>query len=369
MAPYFADLRGVVSWSEQFYAGHAALADLRDPWNRPMNLPDWWIHVHALGATSANVMAVGFGMYATFLIAAFYVVGRLDVRGGFLTGLFLISYAVMFAMERANVDLVIFCLLAMAVAFRRSIPAAALVLALAAILKLYPLFALGALINRSWQKALPWMVAGVLFFAVGVGDHLHALGATAAMSPNMRSGILSFGLTSLSLEFWEQFHRPDLYLPVAVGSFTVFLAATGVALWSRPLLAAAGDERTLFAFRAGAGVYIGAFFLGTNHDYRLIFLLFCLPLLFQLVGQNDSARRWAVATLALILISVNWLYLAADGVWPQLLLKHGVTWALLVCLIALFVASLPPELQWPRRSPRDAPDQREVSDRASEPVG
>jgi hypothetical protein len=345
MKPYFADLRGVASWSEQFCADDKRdVTRLRDPWNRPFNYHYWWLYSAKFGLNSQTVMAFGYGMGTLWMMAAFFVLGRLDLYGGLASGLFLISYAMMFGLERANVDLFIFTLLAVALAVRRWPPLSAVAIGLAAILKLHPVFAFPAMLVRPWRKTLPWLGAGLFFFAWGIMNHFHDFIADMSVAPNMRTGVLAFGGTALGLEWIEHFGRPDLYPLVLAISVGMLYLAAGFAAWIRPRIEVPLQlERELFAFRLGAGVYLGCFLMGTNHDYRAIVLLFCLPLLLRMVRLNLE-RNWARLTLLLILVVVNWLYLLPDR-WPEFFFKQGVTWMLFTCLAALFMATLPPALR------------------------
>jgi hypothetical protein len=256
----------------------------------------------------------------------------------------------MFGLERANVDLLIFVLIALALELRRIPCLSVLIIALAAILKLHPLFAFLALVTPPWRKNLPWLGVGLLVFALGLGVYLHEFMANMSSAPNMRSGALSFGMTTLGVEFMDRFQLPDLYPEVVATGCAALILALGIGASIRPRLKAVLlDEREVYAFRMGAGIYIGSFALGTNHDYRAIFLFFCLPLLFRFVRKRLNLG-WTWTTLSLILVYVNWLYLMGEWNWPDFVLKQVVAWALLGCLTGLCVASLPPALQWPRRT-------------------
>jgi hypothetical protein len=279
MPPYFADLRGIVGWTEKRQAGISPQSpEFRDPWNRPDNYPRWWLYSNDLGLNRYTVMEFGYGMGALFLISSFYVLERLDVFGGLVAGLFLVSYAVMFGLERGNVDLLMFVLLALAVSLRRFPPLTAGVIALAAILKLHPAFAFFALLMPPWKKNLPWLGAGLFIFAVGTLHHLQDFTTAMRSAPNMRSGILSFGTTSLGLVYIERFNRPDLYLEVLIFGALMLIVAVGTGAWTRPSLNPHElGERRLFTFRVGAGIYLGSFLLGTNHDYGRSFFFFASP--------------------------------------------------------------------------------------------
>jgi len=341
MPPYFADLRGVVSWSDQYAAaGRTASGPLLDPWNRPMNYPHPWLYLHDLGVNGGNVMMAGYAIGALFIAAAFFVLGPLDVFGGVVAGGFLTSYAVLFGFERANVDLLLFALLAGALAGRRFPAVAAFLTALAAILKVHPLFAFGAMVRPPWKQSLSWLGAGVLLFIVVTSLHAREFMVSLGSAPNMRTGRLSFGMTALGLELAERARRLDLYPLVLATGVAALILVAGAAVYVRPSLSLArDDERALFAFRIGAGIYLGSYLLGTNHDYRAACLVFCLPLLLRLLRQ-DASRRWAFGSLLLVLVSVDWLYLAGDGEWLDSTLKQGTSWALFFCLSALFAATL-----------------------------
>jgi hypothetical protein len=314
-----------------------------------MNYPHPWLYLHDLGVNGGNVMMAGDGIDALFLAAAFFVLGPLDAFGGLVAGGFLTSYAVMFGLERANVDLLMFALLAGALAGRRFPPLAAFLISVAAILKVHPLFAFCAMVRRPWKQALPWLGAGVLLFIVVTSLHAREFVASLGSAPNMRTGNLSFGMTALGLELVEHAHRPDLYPVVLASGFALVILVGGAAVRARPtLLLAREDERALVAFRIGASIYLGSYLLGTNHDYRAACLLFCLPLLLRLL-RRDTAPRWAFASLLLVLLSVDWLYVAPDGGVIDSTLKQGSSWALFFCLTGLVAATLPGTISGPRQ--------------------
>ncbi|MFN3308989.1 MAG: hypothetical protein ACK44E_07245, partial [Anaerolineales bacterium] len=76
--------------------------------------------------------------------------------------------------------------------------------------------------------------------------------------------------------------------------------------------------RYLDAFRAGSAIYIGTFFLGSNFDYRLVFLLLTIPQLIQWAQE----RRVLVRHLAQITLAALYLSL-----WHRMMLR-GLEWLL-----------------------------------------
>ncbi len=349
MPPYFADLRGVVAGTERMREGIPPwTADLHDPWNRPYNYPKWPLYSDLLGLNRDTVVPFGLGMMALFFAASFYALGRLSLFGGLAAGIFLTSVSIQYALVRGNLDVVNYIIIALALAWRRLPAVAATVIAIAASLKLYPIFGFLALLSPPWKKNLVALALGLgVFGLVELGD-LQQVMIANQHSWNLKSSELSFGTAILGIHLIDYFHRPDLYFKVlAIGSIT-YLLIVGVVAPLRPTMDLAKiDPRQLFAFRLGAGIFIGSFGLGINHDYRCIILLFCLPLLCQWVSDR-TALPWSRTTLLLILAYVNWNAFSWEVWMWSYILKQLVAWAMTAGLIGLTIATLPEILQWPK---------------------
>lgn len=112
--------------------------------------------------------------------------------------------------------------------------------------------------------------------------------------------------------------------------------------------------RYLDAFRAGSAIYIGTFFIGSNFDYRLVFLLLTIPQLIQWVQERQAlTRRLAKITLAALYLSLwhRWILLALERLLPKdfpgsfsralaFFPDEIANWVLFAGLIFLFFASL-----------------------------
>ena len=72
-------------------------------------------------------------------------------------------------------------------------------------------------------------------------------------------------------------------------------------------------------FLAFGAIYAFTFAIGSNWDYRLIFLLPTLPLAFDLARQSTH-RKWAIAYMALVILAENPLELISiyGGAFCQL---------------------------------------------------
>ncbi|HLP00539.1 MAG TPA: glycosyltransferase 87 family protein, partial [Opitutaceae bacterium] len=136
----FLDLQVVTAGAESRALGFDPLHENpRDPLRRQLNYPRVWQSLAHLGVERRHTTALGIGVVAAFL-AAVVVFPRRLARGAALgLGALLLSPAVMLALERGNIDLVLFVVAALALfAARRSTVAATGLLLVGFGLKLYP---------------------------------------------------------------------------------------------------------------------------------------------------------------------------------------------------------------------------------------
>jgi hypothetical protein len=103
------------------------------------------------------------------------------------------------------------------------------------------------------------------------------------------------------------------WIPIVAVALVLFLAvSSALAVWRRGRAQYRLDEGSDgVAFLFGSGIYCGSFLLlGTNYTYRLMFLLLCLPQLFDWMetprDDDAGARRMAYLLLGSCLISM-WL--------------------------------------------------------------
>lgn len=355
MPPYFADLRGVVAGTERMREGIPAwTADLHDPWNRPYNYPKWPLYSDLLGLNRHTVIPFGLGLTALFFASSFYALGRLSLFGGLAAGIFLVSVSIQYAVVRGNLDIFNFILIALALAWRKLPALAGIVIAIAASLKLYPLFGFLALLSPPWKKSLIALALGLgVFGLVELGDLQQVMEANQH-SWNLKSSELSFGSAILGIHLIDQYNRPELFFTALATGSMAYLLLVGITAPLRPTLDLAKiDSRQLFAFRLGAGIFLGSFGLGINHDYRCIFLLFCLPLLLQWIAER-TALFWSRVTLWLILGYVNWNAFSNEGWLWSYIGKQAVAWGIATGLIGLTIATLPEALQWPKLARQSA---------------
>jgi hypothetical protein len=281
-----------------------------DPLGRPYNYPGIWAAAFRIaGVSGADTELVGWTMVVLACVALAAVgvaVGRRpDWAGLVLATLALSSPPMLLMAERGNTDLVIVVLLSVAVLAalsRRTWLLSALVLALAAGLKLFPA---GSILGL--RRRVEWLVAGAMTAVAVAVLALPDLRAIQAGTPSYND--VSFGAGVVpSVVRGDLAAAPGLTVEgrdQLLGLVCVALVLAVVLLvrgLRRRVLATAaavaGDGLTRVLFMVGAGAFLTAYALTTSFDYRLFTLVFVvLAGLRVRAGGPRVLAVWAVVSL------------------------------------------------------------------------
>ena len=273
------------------------------------------------------------------------------------------SYAVCYAAERANADILLYLMaLGAGLLLLRRDQArffAYPVIVLAGLLKFYPL-ALLVLALRERRRA---------FLAIAVATGLATGAALLAVLPQLREMAANIPRNFLRDAFGGDIlpsimacaagehaddcaSLPDHPGQAALANYFVtwIICLTGAALLARAVLrldgfarelAALGEAETLF-LAIGGIVVAGCFFAGRNVDYRQVFFLMTVPGFLALTrAAARPVRRLAAATLVLI-VFLMWkeaihVWWDGAGLNPVLLfvLREVAFWAVIAVLLAV----------------------------------
>jgi len=288
LSPPFADMRfiqGAVISSDEGL--NPQISNPHDPLHHSLNYPLVWVKI---GQALNLPDELRFNQLCSLVVMGFvsicgYILFRFP-SFGLLTCLF--STATLLSIERGNVDLIIFSLVfVFALVFPRTL--SPIPLLVATMLKLYPVFLLGTLlIKRQLILFFTSLIFALAIFAY-MSDQLPLI-----YSNTPSSTWISYGFPSLALHFWA-YNLPPWMLASAI--IVICSAILMMAVYFRKIegcLLLDGFDASLFL--AGASIYVGTFIISSNYDYRLIFLIFCVPF----VEKN----RFPLGTLSVILIIV-----------------------------------------------------------------
>ena len=245
----------------------------------------------------------------------------------------LFSPPIFLALERANLDIAIFSLLVLAAVleFRLRAPWGYAVVLAAGALKYFP-FAAGAAFLRStrrgWTYFAGFCAAFALFVWITRGYIITAhqpdvwrLGWGYSVVFPLLPGILQ--THGIAMRPWSD---SRMFVLLALAAALMLAAAW---TWRRPLRAFLGphrSSRTLFLI--GAILYAALFVTSGNYEYRSVFILLLLPLLFRM-SQPSRPLAWCglVLVFAAFLLSWfrgnDWLFLAHQAAYWLLLLFCG----------------------------------------------
>ncbi len=355
MSPSFADIRSILYGVQASASGYDPLyANPLDPFGRVMAYPRIWLLLGVFHLTPDNTILLAAIEGALFFAGLFLFVDRLERATALMIGAAVISPAAMLCFERGNTDLVAFFLLACALA----IPAIGITISLiefAALLKLYPVAALGVLLNQSKSRLVLWLSVGLAIF----GIYAALTWRDIAQILSVASKGVGFSYGAAVLGVWvldstaSRLLANTAFLASYLGSVALLLYILSRS-HADGAVVSSSTTRILDAFRVGALIYVGTFLQGNTWNYRLIFLIFSLPALIEWSrSENTTPRRLARMALILLMLSL-WVPLFGATEPPTMTflgmlpiaLAQLANWGLFATLTYLLFASLP---AWARR--------------------
>ena len=357
MTPHFADARVILSGLESRRDGYNPLVDNpRDPWKRPMNYPRVWLLLGSFQLDQRHTTAMGLLFIAAFALGLCLMSAEIDRSTAWLLAVCAFSPAVLFGVERANNDLLMFLILALALTvLQRSRLAALTLVGVGTLLKLFPFLGITMFLRvprREFLRLL-WVAVGFgVLYAFLTIDDLYRIREVTPQSVR-----LAYGANVVWASFQVHFSRPLVAWSLVVTSYiAVVLACVAAIALRRHTMRVYGPARSdhLDAFRVGSAVYLGSFVLFVNWDYRLMFLLFTLP---ALAGWARERRHpiGRIARVALPAIVFSCWSLGMHGAvlhTPRLLplwflIEQAAKWVAFVALLCAYAYALP-EWHYPR---------------------
>jgi hypothetical protein len=347
----FFDARNLTAAWESNRLGYDPLyVSPRDPWGRPLMYLRPWLLLGALGLDQSHTIVIGVGLVTTMFVTFVLLAGRVTLGAGIVLAFAACSPAVMFAVERANMDIALFSVMALSLLLWRAFPRAATVgspifVLAGAMAKLYPIFALPAFIVTSSRAASRAAIVCIAIFAVYCVYSLKDIVHVAQIATQGET--FSYGARILPAHLYHQMGAERWAGPAAVKQLLAMVPLACLALLIvirvRRRLGPRGAESApstaaLLGFHIGALIYLGTFATANNFDYRLVFLLLTLPQLIEWAAlPAHRLCSLAAATLLSILILL-WVGSLSERLqlWDEL-----ASWIVAGQLTALIAVTLP----------------------------
>lgn len=349
MTPHFLDLRNLTGGAESISMGYDPLyVNPQDPFGRPMNLPRLVQYILSiLKINQDHTTFIGILFILLFFLGIFISLKEINNITALILAAVIFSPSVVLGIERGNPDLFIFFLVSVSL-FLSSFPIISmLILLLASYIKLFPVFALSYFFKYAKKTQVVIFFGFIIFFLIYIflyySDWPQVFGSTQIGYGILAYGVRTYVKSGATFEF-----KSDVKMTFThVIPFAAIIVSTLV--FYANSIYAHGFEREdanyVDAFRAGAGIYVGTFFLGNNWVYRLMFLIFVIP---QLVSWRNDARRGFISLIALISIIVSCWSMWGDGIISSgwlFAIDEICNWVLFAALFYLLISSMPLFLQ------------------------
>lgn len=267
MTPEFADMRTVqgalLSLSEGL---DPQLNNPGDPWNRTMNYPSIWISISEILnlQNEPNFLIFLSLMVMLFLGCCYHLVRQ---NPSLILIMLCFSGSTLLAVERGNNDIIIFSILYIAAMSGSAFHVIGMFFAV--MLKIFPILAIPAFIHS--LKKLGIMIAVSIVALLILIPEMQKI-----TSGTPTSAGLSYGSASISAAF-KRFDLivPSIYISILVLFFSLIFEQ--IKIIKQRIVAIDVTYREKQMFLIGSCIYIGTFIISSNWDYRLIFLLLCIP--------------------------------------------------------------------------------------------
>lgn len=294
--PYADTLVITLGAEELARGGDPLIHNPDDPWGRPLNYPRPVGQLAAgAGLNRSHTALLARTIGIVFILGLGALLRELDFTRTAFVALLVVSPPILLGLERANFDLLVFGALAITCFLApRTVPLAVVPLCA---LKIFPIFALSGAVStdrpprlRLWAFASAGCLAAILL----------ALPDLAAIRQSTPFRVLnSWGAATLPLRL----NTHSWLAALQLAGLLVFLSGLAWGLLRRQSLDTGPDsEPKTVAATIAAGIFSGCYFLGTNFDYRLLFLLLAAPWLLQMASRPVAStdRAWSVLALTLI---------------------------------------------------------------------
>jgi hypothetical protein len=324
-----------------------------DPWHHSYNYPPVWLLLGRLGINGGHTALLAFAIELPALVLFALLLRGRSVACGLVALALMLSPSVVLGFERGNIDIaewILVCSAALLYSEQRALRALAalVILCFAVVIKFLAIFCCTLAIRL---RPMSLIVSALLvIFSLA---YLYSLSDLLQTIRNNTGGgfspYVSYGYIIL-FDRLEFLHGPRLGLDLTgltaswVPLIVVGFALLGAAAWAVVVWRCGRAQHMLdngsdgVAFLFGSGIYCGSFLLlGTNFTYRLMFLLLCLPQLFDWIErphENDaSSRRLAYVLLGSCVISM-WLKFHPE---KTLHINQITDWVLFTVLAMLMI--------------------------------
>jgi hypothetical protein len=351
--PGFYDSRQFAMGAESYYQGYDPL--VTNPANDrglQLNYPRIWHVLFPLVVDQSRTNIMGSIVVIIFFIGLgiFWFSRKYDNLTYYVLFIITLSPVVMLGVERANIDLIVFFVLALALtANYYSRISGVLLLLFASILKIFPVFGFIYLLKEEKRRFWTLFLASLGIFALYALLTLNDLYYVYTTTSKGVSSSYGINVWWKGIGHHRFFNLPlsetmKLFLQVVSFISAIIIITTTLYLSLRQEDQGIYREgRYIDAFRMGAGIYTGSFFVMTNNDYRLTFLIFTVPQLVEWLSNKEKGIRGVPFVTLIAMLFSLWSDFIMRFLGRNLtfVIEEFANWVILTGFVYLLFTSLP----------------------------
>ena len=285
----FHDFRCVLEWNRLYENFLNTELTYNDRNGCPINYPKIWILISKSLSNESLfnvILLINYGLY-TYIF--YYLIKN---QNSFIYIYFYISGASFLLLERGNLEIIIFILIFLFLINKKFLKIFFLFLSI--ILKIFPIFALVSILNK--KNILPFICTttlALLYFLITFSD----LELIFRNTP--KTGDMSYGTLAISINLIKHLHLEINYYLISF--ILVLLIILIYIIFFRKILISEKFTNSEM-FLTGSSIYCMTFILSSNHDYRLIFLIFSIPLILNL---KNFILKFSIILSLIISLELN----------------------------------------------------------------
>jgi hypothetical protein len=309
-----------------------------DPWYRAMNYPIIWYWIARLFHFDHEINLIVFVCaYILAYIASCFLLLRKSPSAYLLLAVF--SWPSLLAVERGNNDLLAFALVFAGITLSQRYLRGFSIL-LTTVLKVYPVLLVVTLAKKpKILIALILIIAGFFIFNFGELKIIQA-GNTALSDPSSLFAAYGLDTTIRNIQNVITRQSPQTYALLKYAIIFISLLLIFILSWTKYFKLGSSSPYKTDLFISGGMIFSGTFLITSNWDYRLIFLLFCIPYILSI--QNRFVKH---SMLIGILISSNfgfvWTNPTMLGSLLSAMIKYYLFLLVSACLLKEMINYLP----------------------------
>ncbi len=320
MSPPFADMRTVQGALVSEEMGFdPQVTNPGDPWLRAMNYPQIWIGIAKLlqFGNETNFIIFVCAYVLAYVVCCFFLLRNAPSPYVLLA---IFSGASLLAVERGNNDLLVFVLLFAGIGLSEGYFRAVTIL-LAAVLKVYPFIAFFTLMKKP-KILIPLVVIIAGYFVFDMGEFAKLQAGNTAFTDSA-SAFASYGFDTNVKNLQGIFggQTDATYALVKYALILVSLVFIALTARNKALSPTSPSAFKTDLFIAGGSIFFFTYLTSSNWDYRLIFLMLCMPYILSIQSgfvKHSMLISILLASNAMLLME----FLGPISFYLATLIKH-----------------------------------------------